>query len=112
MNFTFTTENLPKRWGWTTVERDTSSRLPDQKKGKDKTGKLLLHPGRHVHERSHVPDPGESQSINEEGLAAKSEGARTPRRENMVHGVYPGAPVVLLKIAMTDENTQNLQFGR
>ena len=36
LNFTFTSENPPKRWGWTTVERDTSSRLPDQKKEKTK----------------------------------------------------------------------------
>ena len=69
--------------------------LTGPEKGKDQTGMLFLHPGRHVHEISHVPDPGESQSFDDEGLTAKSQGARAPRRENMVHGVYPGAPIVL-----------------
>ena len=86
--------------------------LTRPEEGKDQTGKLLLHPGRHVHKRSHVPDPGESQSVYDEGLPAKSQGARTPGCENVVHSVYPRAPVVLLKIALTDENTQNLQFVR
>ena len=70
--------------------------LTGPEKGKDQTVKLLHHPGRHLHERSHVPDPGESQSIDDESLAAKSQGARTPRRENMVNSVYLGVPIVLL----------------
>lgn len=29
----------------------------------------------------------------------------------MVHRVYLGAPIVFLKITMTNENTKELQFG-
>jgi len=61
-----------------------------------------------VDEGCHIPDPGESKSINDKGLTTKREHTRTPGFENMVHRIDSRTPVIFLQVSHTKKNTKKL----
>jgi len=65
-----------------------------------------------VDQGDHIPNPRQSQGIDDKRFAPKRQRASTPRLQNVVHRGNTRPPVILLKVPRANENPQHFDFGR